>query len=427
MENKKQLSRASRQRKMLLILPLIALPFLTMLFWAMGGGKAEATKDTPVNKGFNIKLPNSSLTADDPMNKLNYYDQAALDSMKFEELKKKDPNYSDPTIQNGEDSLAISGLRPKKGGLIMSSYRDPNEEKVYRKLEALQKAISTPTSVVTETKPARPERQSGSIIPGDETERLEAMLQSMDDTAGEDQELQQINGMLENILDIQHPGRMQEKLRKASEAERGQVFSVGSAEKQETITLLQENSTKGIRAFGIPSRHNGFYSLEQSATEQVSQRNAIAAVIAETQTILNGSTIKMRLVQDVYINGVKIPKDSFVYGLASLKGERLSIKINTIRFNTMLFPVELAVYDLDGLDGIFIPGAINRDVAKASADRSMSTLGVGTLDDSWEAQAAGAGFEAAKSLFSKKVKLVKVVVKAGYQILLYDEKQKDKS
>jgi len=28
------------------------------------------------------------------------------------------------------------------------------------------------------------------------------------------------------------------------------------------------------------------------------------------------------------------------------------------------------------------------------------------------------------SYFSKKVKLIKVVVKAGYQVLLYDEKQK---
>ena len=38
---------------------------------------------------------------------------------------------------------------------------------------------------------------------------------------------------------------------------------------------------------------------------------------------------------------------------------------------------------------------------------------------------AGMGIEAAKSLMSKKVKLIKVVVKAGYQVLLYDEKQKN--
>ena len=128
---------------------------------------------------------------------------------------------------------------------------------------------------------------------------------------------------------------------------------------------------------------------------------------------------------DIFINGVKIPKNNFLFGAASLKDERLTIKINSIRYNNSLFPVDLSVYDMDGLIGIYIPGAINRDVAKASADRSMQTLGVAGLDDSWGAQAAGAGIEAAKSLLSKKVKMVKVIVKAGYQVLLRDEKQKE--
>lgn len=41
------------------------------------------------------------------------------------------------------------------------------------------------------------------------------------------------------------------------------------------------------------------------------------------------------------------------------------------------------------------------------------------------AQAAGMGVEAAKTLLSKKVKLIKVAVKAGYKVLLYDEKEKN--
>jgi len=95
-----------------------------------------------------------------------------------------------------------------------------------------------------------------------------------------------------------------------------------------------------------------------------------------------------------------------------------------VRFGNSLFPVELSVYDMDGLDGIYIPGAITRDVAKQSADRSMQTIGLTSLDPSWGAQAASAGIEAAKTLFSRKVKLIKVTVKAGYQVLLRDEKQK---
>lgn len=142
--------------------------------------------------------------------------------------------------------------------------------------------------------------------------------------------------------------------------------------------------------------------------------------------MVNGSTVKLRLGNPIFINGILIPKDHFLFGVTSLKGERLTIKINSLRYTNSIFPVDLSVYDMDGLEGIYMPGAINRDVAKSSADRSIQTLGVTSLDDSWGAQAAGMGIETAKNLLSKKVKLVKVVVKAGYKVLIYDEKQKQK-
>ncbi len=117
-------------------------------------------------------------------------------------------------------------------------------------------------------------------------------------------------------------------------------------------------------------------------------------------------------------------KGTFVFGAASLNGERLNIQINSIRYKNSLFPVQLFVVDMDGIEGVYIPGAITRDVAKGSADRAVQGVGFTTLDPSLGAQAANAGIEAAKTLLSKKAKLVKVTVKAGYQVLLRDEKQK---
>jgi conjugative transposon TraM protein len=154
------------------------------------------------------------------------------------------------------------------------------------------------------------------------------------------------------------------------------------------------------------------------------QQNAIQAVVQETQTLVSGATIKLRLTDDVYINGVLIPKDNFVYGMASLNGERLHISISTIRYQNNILPVALSVYDMDGLAGIYIPGAITRDVAKQSADEATQSIGLTTMDPSLGAQAASAGIQAAKTLISKKVKLVKVTVKAGYQVLLRDNNQK---
>jgi len=127
------------------------------------------------------------------------------------------------------------------------------------------------------------------------------------------------------------------------------------------------------------------------------------------------------LANEITVNTIQIPKDNFVFGIASLNGERLKININSIRYQNSLFPVNLSVYDLDGLEGIYIPGAVTREATKQSAGRSIENFGVSSHDPTWQAQAATAGVEAAKSLFSKKIKLVKVTVKAGYQVLLKDE------
>jgi len=427
METKNFMISPARRRKLLLVLPLLLLPFLTMLFWAAGGGGGNP-KIIDTKKGFNLNLPNAKNDDDAKLSKFNYYESAALDSAKMEELRKKDPNY----ITGDMPADSISGktgnpANPAHGlsrGLNMAAH-DPAEEKLYERLEQLKEAVRQPSP--------RPESRGAGNAPAPvpaqasaDVQRLEEMMRTMQSNPEpEDREMQQINGMLENILDIQYPQRQQEKMRKASEAERGQVFPVQTGLQDEPVSILAQQA--GTPAyFGGNASHNRFYSLDE-ANAPIATPNAVQATIAETQTIVNGATVKMKLGQDVFVNGTGIPANTFIFGTASLKGERLSIKVAGIRYGNSIYPVDLTVYDLDGLDGLYIPGAINRDVAKASADQSMQTLGVATLDDSWSAQAAGAGIEAAKSLFSKKVKLVKVVVKAGYQVLLRDEKQKDKS
>jgi conjugative transposon TraM protein len=137
--------------------------------------------------------------------------------------------------------------------------------------------------------------------------------------------------------------------------------------------------------------------------------------------LVNGAVVKLRLLNDLYINGSLIPKGNFVFGIASLNGERLEVEINSIRYNQSLYPVKLEVYDIDGLPGIYIPGAITRDVAKQSVDNTLQLMELSTMDPSLKAQATAAGIGAAKTLLSKKVKQVKVMVKAGYKVLLRDK------
>jgi conjugative transposon TraM protein len=427
MENKTLSTKDRKDRKMMLVLPLLILPFITMLFWVFGGGKGKETVFSAEKKpGFNMLLPNPKLKEDSALDKMSYYDQASADSIKLEEQKKKDPNYM--MDKENESNLESDGsfdpdaasITSRKGGLNTGFLKPGNEQKMYQKLQALQKAIAEPAKVNDYDQDMREfQYQKTPYSESAEMRNLEQLMAAMSAPSEPDPELAQLGGMLENILDIQHPERVQEKLRQNSKIQKGKVFSVSRKDDAQVVSSLQNTSHSAVK-----QGTNSFYSLDDETLSEEIQ-NAVEAVVHETQTIVNGSIVKIRLVNDVFINGTLIPRNSFVFGTASLKGERLEIKINTIKYLNAIFPVELSVFDIDGIKGIYIPGTINRDVAKASADRSMQSIGLTGVSDSWGAQAAGMGVEAAKTLLSKKVKLIKVAVKAGYKVLLYDEKDKN--
>lgn len=428
MEKKTITIKELKQRKMLFMLPIIVLPFLTMLFWTLGGGNGIAAVNiTEDKRGFNIALPDPKFKEDSELDKMSYYDQAAIDSLKLEEQIKKDPNYSitgfSPDSQLVSNQLESDPVMFRKGktALNTNSLRGETEQKMYQKLEALQRAISEPPKSINNDQDMREfEYKNSTGTESQEMKNLEQMMSAMNTPSEPDPELKQLGGMLENILDIQHPERVQEKLRQTSINQKGKVFAVSRKEDDQNIASLLSTDRNQRRTV----QSNSFYSLDEIAVSDQVQ-NALEAVIHETQSIVNGSIVKLRLTNDVFINGTLIPRNNFVFGTASLKGERLEVKISTIKFNSSIFPVELSVYDMDGIDGIYIPGTINRDVAKASADRSMQSIGIEGLSDSWGSQAASVGVEAAKTLLSKKVKLIRVVLKAGYHVLLYDEKEKN--
>ncbi|MBW1658863.1 conjugative transposon protein TraM [Flavobacterium quisquiliarum] len=427
MEEKTLSIKDSKKRKMLLMLPLITLPFLTFLFYSLGGGKMEAkTAENDQKKGFNFNLPLPKFKEDAALDKMSYYDQAAVDSIKLREQIKKDPNYfadkasEDKVSSFSADDFESGSLSKNRSAFNSQSFQDRNEQKVYEKLRALEKVISQPAAAASYGQDMREfENYGSSRAESEEIKKLEGLMSAMSAPQEADPELQQLGGMLENILDIQHPQRVQERLKQSSDSKKGKTYSVLKKTEEDNISSMERNANS--QSF---IKTNAFYSLdEEQASEEM--QNSIEAAIHQNQTIVNGSVVKLRLSHDIFLQGTAIPKNTFLYGIAALKGERLEVKISNIQYNNSIFPVELAVYDIDGIDGIYIPGAISRDVAKSSADRSIQTLGLTGVSDSWGTQAAGMGIEAAKSLMSKKVKLIKVAVKAGYRVLLYDEKQKN--
>src|SRR5690349_5550667 len=98
---------ALRKRKMLLVLPALVIPCITLAFWAMGGGegKANESKNTEVkNSGLNLNLPDPKMKKEAILDKLGFYDKAEKDSLKLKEEMQTDPYYQQLSNQNSESS-----------------------------------------------------------------------------------------------------------------------------------------------------------------------------------------------------------------------------------------------------------------------------------------------------------------------------------
>jgi conjugative transposon TraM protein len=409
-----------RKRKMMLVLPLLVIPFLTMAFWALGGGQAKKEIAATKQEGLNLNLPDAKMKDDNLTDKLSFYDKADKDSARLEEWMRTDPYYKQNEdtsflLVNELEVLTQNSASKYNQRLNSSPYETSSnspEQKLMQKLALLQKEINKqPEASVNENQGAINYKQDEEF--SGEVDRLENMLITMNKTNPGDPEIEQLNGTLEKVLDIQHPQRIREKLKEKSLQHKQVVYAITTQPVLANVSLMDTNKIKTNTA-------NKFYGLEKDNSIP-EEGLAIEAVVHSNQTLVNGAVIQLRLATDIFINGILIPKGNSINGTASLNNERLEVEISSIRYKNTLFSVKLELYDIDGLPGIYIPGSISRDVAKNSADNSLQLMELTTLDPSLKAQAAAAGINTVKNLMSRRVKQVKVMVKEGYKVLLKDK------
>lgn len=415
---KEQSQQFLRRRKLLLVLPILIVPFVTMAFWALGGGKGKTPGAVAAKEGLNMRLPDAKLKPDRGWNKMSFYEMAQKDSEKIKEAFAKEMHGLKAWGDSGNNSpgqikmLAdrYAGAYHQDGLETGGSGSKAAEQNLLQKISKLEAAINKPSPAgrgyTTGEAPRNNYAHRAENNP--DMDRLEHMLHVMKSPDGDNTEIKQLDTVLEKILDLQYPERVQQK-QQAQRREQAVPNSV----------VQKKTEGNGIAVMGEAQStvSSGFYTAGGQQVD-VAAPHAVEAEIAETQTIVAGAVIKLRLLNDITVSGNLVPKNTPIYGIGKLSGERLAVDISSITSNTQLYTVGMEVYDLDGLPGVYIPGAIGRTVAKQSVNTSIQSAGLSTLDGSLEAQAATAGINAAKELIGRKVRLTRVTLKAGYKVLL---------
>lgn len=158
----------------------------------------------------------------------------------------------------------------------------------------------------------------------------------------------------------------------------------------------------------------------------------IKAIIDEDIKAVDGSRVRLRLLDDVEINGVSLPKGSYLYATMSGFGQqRVKGTVKSLMVNDDLVKVNLTMYDTDGMEGLYVPNSSFRETAKDIAggalDNSMTlnsnTSGMNNVAQ-WGWNAIQNAYQKTSSAISKAIKKNKVKLKYGTFVYLVNGREK---
>lgn len=223
-------------------------------------------------------------------------------------------------------------------------------------------------------------------------------------------------------LAARYNGGQTAQVRPATERRKAEARPV-TAVRHQVVSSLPRPSDDLERATAFAGERNtGFHTLVGKTL--ASARNTIAACVHGTQTVADGQTIRIRLLEPMAVDDRLIPKGTVLTGGTRMQGERLDILISTVEHDGSVIPVELEVYDADGQQGIAVPNSMEydalREIAANMGGSMNSSINISTDAGTQIASDLGKGVIRGVSQYvTPKMQRVKVTLKAGHRVLLY--------
>lgn len=173
---------------------------------------------------------------------------------------------------------------------------------------------------------------------------------------------------------------------------------------------------------------NRFTTSVGSLRSETIVKNTMRAIIDETKTIKLGDEVKMRLMEDIQIGTMVVPKGTIVVAKSNLASNRLQLKVSSIEYRGRIVGVTLSAFDLNGQEGLYVPVTAEAMGLKALGEGLAETATGGISiqqsgKDQILANVSNGLIRAGGNYLRSKAGEVKIKIKAGYQLYLYDTSQ----
>lgn len=149
--------------------------------------------------------------------------------------------------------------------------------------------------------------------------------------------------------------------------------------KKETIEQVTGENTQSSSFFNTDESAIEVKKSERQNTQYFNtlgnnnDNNCIMAILDESIKVVAGSRVKIRLMEDICVGDYELKQGQYLYGTVDgFTAQRVKIKVNSILIKGKPTKVKLSVYDLDGIEGFYIPESAFRDFTKEAGSKATN-------------------------------------------------------
>ena len=200
-----------------------------------------------------------------------------------------------------------------------------------------------------------------------------------------------------------------------------------SPERETVVSSLDQpiSDSAFIAEYGYKERNLSFHSVGKASPSIV--RNTLSVVVDRTTTIRQGDFLRLRLAESARIEGMTLPPNTVLIAQSTIDGNRMKLHVTSVEHAGRILAVKLSAFDLDGQEGLSIPGSEEVSALKEVGAGVGGTIGTSftfasSAKDQLIAEAARGVMQGASQLLQKKLRTIKVTVKSGHRLFLVQAK-----
>lgn len=317
-------------KKPYMVIPLIILPFIGILYFLFFGNSDNSDQDLQAaqvtTEGLNSDLPNASESIITP-DRMEAYKEA---------LKKR-------RLESGLNEL--EGPEQK---------RKLEDETSARKMDSLQQIFANSKKEKNRKQKAAENRERAIAAASDTRNALMKLRNKQTATK---------NGVKNRNSKPQAP-----KDRKGRELEefKKQMNYLDSLQNPEKYAVKEIEQEETDPAFEISKTKTNIVNTDYFNTIMADRKKTlITAILDEGIKAWEGSRVRIRLLEPIFIDGRLLEKGQYLYGICSgFKSQRLLINVSSVVIEGEILPMNVSLYDNDGIEGIYIPDSSFRTFTK---------------------------------------------------------------